>query len=48
VHLSGTIDAPEQDLSPRIMDAIKESPGAALSLLFRQFGEWLRHAFGEE
>ena len=46
VHLSGTIDKPEQDLSPRIMEAIKESPSAALAILFRQFGVWLRSAFG--
>jgi hypothetical protein len=47
VHLSGTIDKPEQDLSPRIIEALKESPGAFLGLVFRQFGEWLKHAFGE-
>jgi hypothetical protein len=47
VHLSGTIDKPEQDLSPRIIDALKESPGAFLGLIFRQFGDWLRNAFGE-
>jgi hypothetical protein len=46
VHLSGTTDKPEQDLSPRIVDALKESPGAFLGLVFRQFGEWLKEAFG--
>lgn len=46
VHLSGTIDNPGQDLSPRIVDALKESPGAFLGLVFRQFGEWLKEAFG--
>jgi hypothetical protein len=48
VHLSGTIENPGQDLSPRIVDALKESPGAFLGLVFRQFGEWLKDAFGEE
>jgi hypothetical protein len=48
VHLSGTIDKPEQDISPRIIDALKESPGAFLGVVFRQFGDWLRHAFGGE
>jgi len=48
VHLSGTIDKPEQDLSPRIIDALEESPGAFLGLIFRQFGEWLKDAFGGE
>jgi hypothetical protein len=47
VHLSGTIDKPEQDLSPRIIEALKESPGAFLGLLFRQVGDWLREAFGD-
>ena len=47
VHLSGTIDKPEQDLSPRIVEALKESPGAFLGLIFRQLGDWLKDAFGE-
>jgi hypothetical protein len=46
VHLSGTTDAPRQDLSPRIMEVLKENPGAALGLLLRQFGEWLKNIFG--
>lgn len=47
MHLSGTIEKPEQDLSPRIIEALKESPGAFLGPIFRQFGEWLKDAFGE-
>jgi hypothetical protein len=46
VHLSGTLDAPQQDLSPRIMEAIKSDPGQALKLFLRQFGEWLEGTFG--
>lgn len=46
VHLSGTIDKPEQDLSPRVVEALKESPGAFLGLIFRQVGDWLKDAFG--
>ena len=46
VHLSGTIDDPRQDLSQRIIELFKESPGAYLSLVFRQFGDWLKKAFG--
>jgi hypothetical protein len=38
VHLSGTLDAPEQDLSPRIMQVFKESPTSYLGLLFRALG----------
>jgi hypothetical protein len=45
VHLSGTIDEPGQDLSPRIIELFKESPGAYLGLLFRQFEGWLKKAF---
>jgi hypothetical protein len=29
------------------MEVLKENPGAALGLLLRQFGEWLKDAFGE-
>jgi hypothetical protein len=46
VHLSGTIDEPRQDLSQRIIELFKESPGAYLNLLFRQFGDWLKKTFG--
>jgi hypothetical protein len=42
VRLSGTIDDPGQDLSPRIIELFKESPGAYLRLLFRQFEGWLK------
>lgn len=47
VHLSGTIDQPEQDLSPRIIEALKESPGTFLQLIFRQLGDWLKGTFGD-
>jgi len=47
VHLSGTIDHPEQDLSPRVIEALKESPGAFLALTFRLIGDWLKEAFGD-
>jgi hypothetical protein len=46
VHLSGTIDDPGQDLSARIIELFKQSPGAYLRLLFRQFEEWLKKGFG--
>ena len=46
VQLSGTIDEPKQDLSPRIVELFKESPGAYLGLLFRQFEGWLKKVFG--
>ena len=46
VRLSGTIDDPKQDLSPRIIELFKESPGAYLQLLFRQFEDWVSRTFG--
>jgi len=48
VRLSGTIKEPQQDLSPRVIEVLKESPGAFLGLIFRQVGDWLKGAFGEE
>jgi hypothetical protein len=47
VHLSGTIDQPEQDLSPRVLEALKESPSAFLGLTFRLIGDWLKDSFGD-
>jgi hypothetical protein len=46
VHLSGSIDHPQQDLSARIVELFKESPTAYLGLLFRQFETWLKKTFG--
>jgi hypothetical protein len=48
VHLSGTIDEPKQDLSPRIIEVFKESPAAYLGLLFRQFEAWLKKVFSSD
>ena len=48
VRLFGTIDDPGQDLSPRIIELFKQSPGAYLRLLFRKFEEWLKKGFGGE
>jgi hypothetical protein len=42
IHLSGTLEAPQQDLSPRVLDALKGSPWAFLGAALRQFGAWLR------
>jgi hypothetical protein len=47
VHLSGRLDDPRQDLSQRIIELFKESPGAYLGLMFRQFGDWLKKTFGD-
>lgn len=42
VHLGGTLDAPEQDLSPRILEALKETPGSFLGAALRALGAWLK------
>lgn len=47
VHLSGTPDQPGQDLSPRVLEALKESPGAFLGVILREFGEWLDRTFSD-
>lgn len=45
IHLSGTTDKPEEDLSERIKEAIFESPGTLFSFIFRQIGNWFEDAF---
>jgi hypothetical protein len=45
VHLSGTIEEPKQDLSPRIVELFKQSPGAYLGLLLRELEAWLKKTF---
>jgi hypothetical protein len=42
VHLSGTLEAPKQDLSPRLIQSLTESPGALLGADLRALGVWLR------
>jgi hypothetical protein len=46
VHFSGTLGQPREDLSERVRETIKESPGAMLGLWFREAGAWLDRAFG--
>ncbi|HEV2842013.1 MAG TPA: hypothetical protein VGW39_11855 [Chthoniobacterales bacterium] len=46
VRLSGTVEQPQQDLSPRVIEALKESPGEFLGLVFRLVGDWLKDTFG--
>jgi hypothetical protein len=41
VHLSGTLDSPRQDLSPRLVKALTDSPGALLGAAFRALAAWL-------
>jgi hypothetical protein len=41
VHLSGTLRSPQQDLSPRLVQALTDSPGVLLGTAFRALGAWL-------
>ncbi|MBV9618588.1 MAG: hypothetical protein JO201_05200 [Verrucomicrobia bacterium] len=41
IHLSGTLDSPKHDLSPRLLGALKESPGALLGAALRALSTWL-------
>ena len=45
MHLSGSIEHPQQDLSARILELFKESPTAYLGLLFHQFETWFKKTF---
>jgi hypothetical protein len=42
MHLSGTLESPQQDLSPRLIKALTDSPGALLGAALRALGAWLR------
>lgn len=42
VKLSGTLEKPENDLSPRLVEQLKRHPGAAAGLLLRGAGEWIK------
>jgi hypothetical protein len=47
VHLSGTLDHPQQDLSLRIIEALKESPARFLGAILREITDWLKSTFGD-
>jgi hypothetical protein len=47
VNLAGTIEDPHEDLSPRVAELLKKSPGAAIGIFFRKMGEWFEKALGE-
>jgi hypothetical protein len=46
VNLAGTVQQPQEDLSPRVAQLLKKSPGAAVGIFFRQAGEWLEKNLG--
>ena len=44
VQLSGTMDDPQENLSPRVAELLKKSPAAALGLFIRGIGEWFENS----
>ena len=47
VNLAGTLQAPKEDLSPRVAELLKKSPGAAVGIFIRQVGEWFEKALDD-
>jgi hypothetical protein len=47
VQLGGSMDDPQEDLSPRIAELLKKSPAAALGLFIRGIGEWFENSVAE-
>jgi hypothetical protein len=47
VQLGGSLDDPQEDLSPRVAELLKKSPAAALGLFFRAIGEWFENSVAE-
>jgi hypothetical protein len=48
VKLTGTLQEPRDDLSPRIEELLKKSPGSAIGIFFRHIGEWFQKNAGEK
>jgi hypothetical protein len=48
IHLSGTVEKPQQDLSPRISSMLEEHPGALLEFFFRRASENFEKIFSNQ
>ena len=48
VKLAGSVRSPREDLSPRVAELLKKSPGTAVGIFFRQVGEWFENVLGEK
>ena len=46
VNLAGTVQEPREDLSPRVTQLLKKSPGAAVGIFVRKIGEWFEKTLG--
>ncbi len=45
VKLSGTMENPQNDLVPRLAEALRQSPGKATGIILREVGEWFEQTF---
>jgi hypothetical protein len=48
VTLAGTVQEPQEDLSPRVAELLKKSPGTAGGIFIRRIGEWFEETLGGE
>ena len=46
VKLAGNVRSPREDLSPRVAELLKKSPGTAVGIFFRQLGDWFENILG--
>lgn len=48
VKLSGSLQDPQNDLTPRLAQALKRSPAESTGLFFRSIGEWFKQTLGSD
>ena len=48
VNISGTLQEPQNDLTPRLAETLKRSPAESAGLFFRQIGEWFQQTLGKD
>ena len=48
VNLAGSLRNPKEDLSPRVAELLKKSPGAVIGIFMRRIGEWFEKTVGEK
>jgi len=46
IMLAGSLQKPQEDLSPRVAALLKKSPGAAIGIFIRRMGEWFEKTLG--
>jgi hypothetical protein len=48
VKLAGTVQKPQEDLSPRVAELLKKSPRSAVGIFIRRMGEWFEKTLGRK